>query len=141
MEQIESNVVGSALGVTTSSVQLIEIPYGGTGAKITENVTLWCIGTTNYLGTIRRIFFKLPITYFTDGSNAVSIPEEGIPIPVASALFSHMEYSDLGGIMSTFEVEVNPQIGTGYLKVHITAPNTSTSWDFYAKAYIYKRVE
>lgn len=141
--QLASNVpTGTATGVRTTPVQLIEIPYESSTPDTTIHVVLWVIGSSTVSGSIKRVFLKLPLIYYANGTLAVSIPTEFDALDYTSTAYSHLEISDTitGAALLTFNLTPSPQTGTGSLIFDVTAPDTSTDWEFYARAYIYREI-
>lgn len=133
---------GTATGVRTTPEPLIEIPYESSDPDTPIQVVLWVIGSSEVSGSIKRVFLKLPLIYYADGTITESIPPEFDAIDYLSTAYSHLEISDTitGAALATFAITPNPQTGIGSLIFDVTAPDTVTDWEFYARAYIYKEI-
>lgn len=140
--QLKSKCIGSATGVRQTPVQLITIPYNSVDINAPITAVVRCIGSTIVSGSVRRVFFVLPIIWYGNGADQLSVPYEYDALNYTSSAFSHLEIADgiTGGALSAFTVTPNPQYPSGDLIIDITAPNTSTDWEFYAYADIYKEI-
>lgn len=139
MAQLLSRFQSTASGVTHATPgTLIQIPYRTSSPRTNVNVELKCMGYTSLSGIITRIYFVLPIMFYSDSSTAVSIPASG-SYAYNSSVFSQFDYADTVS-MTSFQINVYPQTGSGSngLVVEIYAPNSGTSWTFWAYADILK---
>lgn len=133
MSQILSRYQSTVGGVTNAApATLIQIPYRSSSPNTIVNLELKCMGVTTVSGVIKRLYFVIPILYHSVSGAANQIPASGNYV-YTDTVFSQFDFTDDGSI-SDFRLGVFAQAGGGSngINIEVTAPNTGTSWTFYA---------